>query len=277
MAKLVSARCPQCGANVSIDPDREWVTCNYCRTSSFVQTPKRQPTQQFPNPVIYVKPGPSVALVVVPIIVAVAMIGIGTSVAVVAMKGASDAIVAVTSPIQADPRPGLTTPVITQPPAVKQPMQPELPQVTPFTNPEGVRKIIADGLGEDVELLDLVLYETYAIFQARDPKKPDNVDRYTVRNGELGAPSPVQLSSQDKAGLKARAFKLKDTNLQLATKLVQDAQARLSIEDAKVSHVMLRSNLPFSKDVVWRVYASSARESGSVEYKLDGTMRRVYK
>jgi len=277
MAKLVAARCPQCGANVSIDPDREWVTCAYCRTSSFIQTPKRQPTQQFPSPVIYVKPAPSLALIVLPILFAVLIIGIGTTVAFTATRSATKQIVAVTSPLRTASRSKAASPEITQPLPVQDPLQPELPPVTPFTNPKGIHKIIRDGLGEEVELLELVLYDTYAFFQARDPNKPENVDRYTIRNGEMSAPSPVHLSSRDKAQLKARSFKLKNVNMGLVTKLVQDTQARLAIEDSKVTHVILMSNLPFGNDVIWRVYASSPRESGSVEYKLDGTMRRVYK
>ncbi|MES1182633.1 MAG: hypothetical protein ABUL60_02395, partial [Myxococcales bacterium] len=45
MAKLVPATCPKCGANVKLDPDREFVTCQFCGASSFVQTQKRPVTQ----------------------------------------------------------------------------------------------------------------------------------------------------------------------------------------------------------------------------------------
>jgi outer membrane biosynthesis protein TonB len=41
MARLVPVRCPNCGANVRIDPDRDIATCDYCKTSSFVQTRTR--------------------------------------------------------------------------------------------------------------------------------------------------------------------------------------------------------------------------------------------
>jgi hypothetical protein len=42
MARLVPVKCPNCGANVRIDPDRDIATCSYCKTSSFVQTPTRR-------------------------------------------------------------------------------------------------------------------------------------------------------------------------------------------------------------------------------------------
>lgn len=40
MARLVPARCPTCGAGLSVAPGAEWVTCGYCHTSSFVQREK---------------------------------------------------------------------------------------------------------------------------------------------------------------------------------------------------------------------------------------------
>ncbi len=45
VAKLVPATCPKCGANVQLDPDREFVTCQFCGASSFVQTQQRPVTQ----------------------------------------------------------------------------------------------------------------------------------------------------------------------------------------------------------------------------------------
>ena len=56
MAKLVPATCPKCGANVQLDPDREYVTCTFCGASSFVETQQRPVTQyvqQHAMPVIH--------------------------------------------------------------------------------------------------------------------------------------------------------------------------------------------------------------------------------
>lgn len=39
--RLIKAACPNCGAGVAIDPNSEWVTCSYCRTSSFIDRPRR--------------------------------------------------------------------------------------------------------------------------------------------------------------------------------------------------------------------------------------------
>jgi hypothetical protein len=46
VARLVAAKCPNCGANVRIDPAGEYATCSYCGTSSFVQTPQRRLTDE---------------------------------------------------------------------------------------------------------------------------------------------------------------------------------------------------------------------------------------
>jgi DNA-directed RNA polymerase subunit RPC12/RpoP len=47
MARLLAAKCPNCGAGVRIDPARDFVTCTYCNTSAFVRTQTRPLTQQF--------------------------------------------------------------------------------------------------------------------------------------------------------------------------------------------------------------------------------------
>jgi hypothetical protein len=49
VARLVAVKCPNCGANLRVDPEWAFVTCDYCRASSFVQTKQRRvsdPTQQ---------------------------------------------------------------------------------------------------------------------------------------------------------------------------------------------------------------------------------------
>jgi hypothetical protein len=46
VARLIPAKCPNCGASLRVDPDRELATCTYCQTSSFVQTDKRRATAE---------------------------------------------------------------------------------------------------------------------------------------------------------------------------------------------------------------------------------------
>ncbi len=81
MARLVAAKCPNCGAALRLDPQSQWVTCNYCATSSFIQVQGRPAPQHPTGPMIVVDAprGPNPALVAIPM-VAMALCGAGASV-----------------------------------------------------------------------------------------------------------------------------------------------------------------------------------------------------
>jgi hypothetical protein len=85
MARLILARCPNCGANLQLDPEREVATCSHCNASSFVQTSTRRATIELLQQrafVIDVKPKASaamwVALASVPVILA-GMVALGVA------------------------------------------------------------------------------------------------------------------------------------------------------------------------------------------------------
>lgn len=42
------------------------------------------------------------------------------------------------------------------------------------------------------------------------------------------------------------------------------------------THIMLKRGIPFHDEVRWRVYVTSERRSGSVEYDLKGAVARLY-
>jgi hypothetical protein len=43
MGELVPAKCPQCGAAIRLNPNQDWVRCDYCKTDSFIQRPQGPP------------------------------------------------------------------------------------------------------------------------------------------------------------------------------------------------------------------------------------------
>jgi outer membrane protein assembly factor BamB len=61
MARLVVAKCPSCGANVKIDPQRDVASCSFCGASSFIQREGRPPLEHPPNTRVIVVPRPSSA------------------------------------------------------------------------------------------------------------------------------------------------------------------------------------------------------------------------
>ena len=128
-----------------------------------------------------------------------------------------------------------------------------------------------------VRVTELVLYPEYVISEVQDPRKRGNVDRYTLRNGVVDDGEPVRLMGQMKTArdVDAAVVDLASVNFGIVPKLIREAKHRLRIEDGKVSHVMLDASRVFHKQVIWRVYMSSARKSGFVELDLHGRVQRV--
>jgi hypothetical protein len=268
VARLVGAKCPNCGAAVRVDPKLEWVTCDYCRTSSYVETPARKQAPNHPPahiPVIRVQAAARGVLAIV-LVATLAPVIIGGVVSAIAFSKATSAIENVTTP------PGGRTP-----PRPPLPSLPPAPKVDYFANATSIPGAFQAAIGAPLRAKQLVIYSEYAIIEAQDPQKPQNVDRYTLRNGSVGAKDPVRLAGREKDNLTPHLFELSVTNFGLVPALIADARTRLAIEDAKVSHVMLDRMLPFSKDVLWRVYMGSDRDSGFVEYDTAGRMKRVSK
>jgi hypothetical protein len=98
MARLIAARCPVCGAHVSLDPARDTVTCSYCGKSSFIER-KDRPRHHPPGAPTIVLPPPGKAPLLAPLIV----------VAAVALTVCGSASVYLASSRSGAPRPTATT------------------------------------------------------------------------------------------------------------------------------------------------------------------------
>jgi hypothetical protein len=122
----------------------------------------------------------------------------------------------------------------------------------------------------------LVLYPTYAILSARDPKNSKHFDRYTLRGGVVGAAEPLA-NAQVGKDIEKRLFDPDKTALAKLPALIKQTIDTLKYEDAKVSHVLVESGLPFTKGIVIRVYVSGPRESGRIDFNADGSVNRIYK
>jgi hypothetical protein len=274
VAKLVPATCPKCGANVQLDPDREFVTCQFCGASSFVQTQKRPVTQYVhaqAMPVIHVphvQRGCASAIAIV-----AGLLGVGGAVAgVLAAYFASSVATAVTPSFA--PTPHATA---TPGGAVTTPDDPSGPLVEEDYFADGTRakKRYEAVLGKPIMAKQLVLMQYYATLEAQDPKSRDHVDSYKLWANKVERPQPVRLGS-DKQQLQQVLFSLDSVDFSLVSKLIKRSLAELKLEEGKVSNVILeRDGSSPQHEPIWRVYVMGSRENGFVEFSVTGEKRRA--
>lgn len=279
MAKLVAATCPKCGANVQLDPDREFVTCQFCGASSFIQTQKRPVTQQvhaMHMPVIHVpRPnhGCASALVVLSILGGVGAAIAGVVVSLIASNAATAVATAVTfqpAPVAVPGGGATSTSTDTQPsgPLVEEDY---------FADATRVKARYEKVLGKPIMAKQLVVYQYYALLEAQNPKKPEHVDSYKLWANKVERPEAVRLGS-DKKQLGQLLFSLDSVDFTLLPKLIKQALSELAIEEGKVTHVFLeRDSFNAKRDPIWRVYVNGSRDSGFIEFSVTGEKRRTAK
>ena len=278
MAKLVPATCPKCGANVKLDPDREFVTCQFCGASSFVQTQKRPVTQYVhaqAMPVIHVPHAAQVQRGCASAIAVVAgLLGLGGAVAGVLVayfaSSAATSVVPTFKPAStATAAPGA---------AVAAPDEPSGPLVEEdyFADATRAKARYEKVLGKPIMAKQLVLMQYYATLEAQDPKSREHVDMYKLWANKVERPVPVRLGS-DKQQLPQLLFSLDSVDFSLVSKLIKQALAELKLEDSKVSNVILeRDGSSPQHEPIWRVYVMGSRENGFVEFSVTGEKRRSF-
>ena len=162
-----------------------------------------------------------------------------------------------------------TAPVETAPPVV-------VPEVNLFTGTQAgdmVAAIAAARGASPLRILTIAIYPTYSFAQVQDPTIPANVDEFPWRDGSVGASSPVQLIGE--GDLEANLFSDTEINWAAIPGLIEASAAALAIEGGEVTHVIVERNLPFSADVVIRVYVNGPRNSGFVEADAQGNITAV--
>jgi hypothetical protein len=81
----------------------------------------------------------------------------------------------------------------------------------------------------------------------------------------------------EKGRVEAYLVDLDDVSFDKIPALAKTTLRDLGYESAKVSHVIIERNLPFSKATVIRVYASGPRDSGRIDYDATGEVLKVYR
>jgi hypothetical protein len=128
---------------------------------------------------------------------------------------------------------------------------------------------MTEKIGGEVKALDLSVYENFVKIQVQDPQKKENVDSYDYKNGIISEPVPVRLYGG--GSLEQNLFKLKEVNLARIPELIDEAREKSQeLEGAKVTHVIVKKELPFSNKVKIRVYLSGTRKSAWLVADADG-------
>lgn len=270
MAKLVPAVCPKCGASVQLDPAREFVTCQFCGTSSFVQTQKRAPTayvHQHAVPVIQVQhaagflSGCSGAIAVI-----AALVGVGGAAIAGVVAYLSTAATSVV------PAPQVGTPAA--PAGGQVETKSALIEEDYYADPSLAMARYEKVLGKPIMAKSLTLLQYYATLEAQDPKNREHVDSYKLWANRVERPQPVQLGSA-KRELDQILFSLDQVDFRLLPSIIKQALSELKIEEGKVQVVTLTRDGQ-DKQPVWRVVVNGSRDNGVIEYSVTGKKLRTF-
>jgi hypothetical protein len=276
VAKLVAALCPKCGANVQIDPLREFVSCNYCGTSSFIQTERRQPTQQISHayPVIHVPPpsGSTHGIVLAAVVAACLTVALGVAFGVYAASSASRTSGASAASPFSTPRalaaPGAASP-LGSPPALAAPSE-EF-----FKNAMSIPKQLSAAIGTPIESVEMEIYPDQVKVKAQDPKNPAHMDEYVYQAGKVSAPTPIPMSASELHRLGPQLFDVNAIDYSKVPFMVQDTLNAVAVEDGKVIYLFIEMG---SSEPRIRVYVTSPRVSAAyAEYSFKGERRTVVK
>jgi hypothetical protein len=275
VAKLVPATCPKCGANVQLDPDREFVTCQFCGASSFVQTQKRPVTayvHQHALPVIHVPravgilSGCSGAVALVG-----ALIGVGAAVAAGVLGVVTSKSTSVVPSLVASPSPG-STPAeasTTEAPTAA------LVEEDYFADATRAKARYEKVLGKPIMAKQLSLMQYYATLEAQDPKNRDHVNSYKLWANQVERPQPVRLGG-DKQQISQLVFSLDSIDFSVVPRVIKTALTDLKLEEGKVAVVVLERDGQGKREPIWRVIVNGSRDNGVVEFSITGEKLRTF-
>lgn len=166
-----------------------------------------------------------------------------------------------------------------EPPPSSQSPEPDpagVPEATSigFGDGAAVASQALESLGGERSLIEVTLYDGYGIVTAHEPAS-GNVDRVVVRG--KGAEAPTPMPSAAARDPEAARFASADVNWQIVPTLVERTPTDLGIREGTVSHVIVEKNIPFSPDLVIRVYVTHPRGGGRIDYYAAGHPMRSFK
>lgn len=124
--------------------------------------------------------------------------------------------------------------------------------------------------GKPVQALELSVHPHHVVLQAQNPEAPATVVQYEFHGGQVHGPVDVEL--RGKGTLDDNLFDLDEVALSAIPELGADAVERIDANDGKVREVIVRRNLPVSREVRMRIYVDSPARSGHVDAKANGEL-----
>jgi len=156
------------------------------------------------------------------------------------------------------------------PSASASPKEPRPVQPTLLT-----RRALLDGIselqaavGQPPQALELAIRRERLVLQAQNPKQPSEVLQYVYQDGKVSEPVPVELRGA--GDLEDNLFPLAQVALERVPDLCEQARRKVDPAAGRVSHVLVRRNLPESMDVRFRVYVTSPAKDGYLDADRNG-------
>lgn len=126
---------------------------------------------------------------------------------------------------------------------------------------------------DDPKALDLLVYDSYIMVKVQDPKKPENIDGYTYKDGSLGSPAPVKIMGSGK--IEDNIFPLSEVNLSALPKLTEEIMGKLKdIEGGRMVGYSIDRGLPFDKEIGIMPLVNSTRKTISADADKNGKLTK---
>ncbi len=132
---------------------------------------------------------------------------------------------------------------------------------------DGVTEL-QEAVGKPPQALELTIRREHLVLQAQNPDTPAEVLQYVYQDGKVSDPVAVELRGD--GDLEDNLFPLDDVKLDRVPDLCEQARQKVDPDAGRVSHVLVRRNLPESMDVQLRVYVTSPAKDGYLDADREG-------
>lgn len=157
--------------------------------------------------------------------------------------------------------------------------QPPPPQVSYYEGTHAADAIqeIRAKVGEPFRVLRIDINDATIRLRAQDPKKKENVDEYTIRQGTIEPPAPVRLIGLvDQKTLEANLFDPADVDLTKIPDLLRQAGEKVQLEGGKLSGISITRNMfDESRPIIIDVDYRGTRKMGYLRADRHGAHTKV--